>query len=60
MKKALLFVLAVTAIASFFVSVNPDGLAHEGRISTVSEAIAGVLITLSVFWLAAFMYKEKN
>lgn len=33
---------------------------YEGGIATVSEGIAGVLITLSVFWLAAFMLKGKS
>lgn len=76
MKKAFLFVLAVAVLASFFASSNPDGLEKtaidlgspihsgppvcEGGVATASEGIAGVLITLSVFWLAAFMLKSKR
>jgi uncharacterized membrane protein YtjA (UPF0391 family) len=32
----------------------------EGGISTASAGIAGVLITLSVFWLAAFVMKKAD
>lgn len=87
MKKAFLFVLAVTVLASFFASADPDGLEKvagdlgfvekarerdaimtdynmaivpDSGVSTASAGIGGVLITLSVFWLTAFMLKGKS
>jgi uncharacterized membrane protein YtjA (UPF0391 family) len=32
----------------------------EGGISTASAGVAGVLITFSVFWLAAFVMRDKK
>ncbi|MDD4050147.1 MAG: PDGLE domain-containing protein [Candidatus ainarchaeum sp.] len=87
MKKFMLFVLAVTVLASFLASSSPDGLEKvaeklefiemasdrasvmpdytvpllpEGGISTAFAGIAGVLVTLSVFWTAAFWFKLRS
>ncbi len=87
MKKVFFFVIAVTVLASFLASSNPDGLEKvaenlgfiemasdrasimpdytvpllpEGGVSTVSAGIAGVLITLSLFWLTAFVMKKAD
>ncbi len=87
MKKLMLFVLAVTVLASFLASSSPDGLEMvaeklgfiemasdrasvmpdytvpllpEGGISAALAGIAGVMISLSVFWAAAFWLKLRS
>lgn len=73
MKKLFWLSLVIAVLAAFFASANPDGLdfvaeklgfAERGQeraaLLPYSAGVAGVLITLSIFWLSVYMLKGRG